>query len=314
MTHETLDLAIIGGGPAGLSAAVEAASLGIRRLALFERETEAGGAVRHCGHWGFGMLDLGRVTTGPTYAAALRAAAHSIDVRLSHAVTAIDPEGRLSVSTPAGPLSVAARRVLLATGIRELPRAGRMVSGGRPFGILTTGALQRFVYLHGRIPCRRPVIVGTELVSFSTLLTLRHAGVRPVALLGEARRPSAPPGVTTTARLLFGVPVRLGVSIVGIEGQRTVEGITIEDGRGRETVPCDAVVFTGRWVPEASLMRTHPAGVDGVTQGPVVDETLRTGDPALYAAGNVRFGVRSSGACALDGVRAARQIARDLLG
>ena len=314
MRAETLDLAVIGGGPAGLSAAREAARLGLRSLAVFEREAEAGGAVRHCGHLGFGMRDFHRLWTGPHYAAALREAVQGLDIRTSHAVTRLDPDGRLDVSTPAGPLAVTARRVLLATGIRETPRNARLVTGGRPFGILTTGALQRFIYLHHRLPCRRPVVIGTELVAFSTILTLRHGGAKPVAILGEAARLESPALVALGARAVFGVPVSTGVTLRAIEGDSRVEGVTIErDGR-IETIACDGVIFTGRWVPEATLMRLHPAGVDPATQGPVVDASLRTADGALYAAGNVRFSVRSSGPCALEGREAARRIVADLAG
>jgi len=312
MRPERVALAIIGAGPAGLSAAHEAARLGVKSLVVLERESEAGGTARHCGHLGFGMLDFARIWTGPRYAAALRARARDLDVRPGHAVTALEPGGRLTVSAPAGMRTIEADRVLLATGIREMPRAARLVSGQQPFGILTTGALQRFVYMHGRLPCRRPIVVGTELVSFSTILTLRHGGVKPVALIGEERRADAPALLPLLARLVFGVPVRTGVTIDAIEGGSAVEGLTVEaDGR-RQTIPCDAVIFTGRWVPEATLMRLHPAGVDPTTGGPVVDASLRTADPALFAAGNVRFGVRSSGRCALEGRAAAQRIAREL--
>ncbi len=312
MQPERVDLAIIGAGPAGLSAAREAARRGIGRLVVLERESEAGGTVRHCGHLGFGMLDLARLWTGPTYAAALRQHARGLDVRLGHAVTAIEPGGRLTVSTPGGERWIEAARILLATGIREMPRAARFVSGGRPFGVLTTGALQRFIYLHGRLPCRRPVVVGTELVSFSAILTLRHAGAKPVAILGEGERLDAPSLAGPFARLVLGVPVLKGVVIEQIEGGDRVEAVTVIRQGLRQRIACDGVIFSGGWVPEASLMRLHPAGVDPATGGPVVDRDLRTSDAALFAAGNVRFGVRSSGRCALEGRAAARRIVDDL--
>ncbi len=312
MRPERVALAIIGAGPAGISAAREAARLGVKHVVVLERESEIGGTVRHCGHLGFGMLDFARIWTGPRYASALHASARDLDVRPGHAVVAIEPGGRLTVSTPAGMRIIEADRVLLATGIREMPRAARLVSGERPFGVLTAGALQRFVYLHGRLPCRRPVVVGTELVSFSAILTLRHGGVKPVALIGEGRRADAPAIAPLVARLAFGVPVRTGVTIVAIDGRAVVEGITVEVNGRRETIACDAVIFTGRWVPEATLMRLHPAGVDPESGGPIVDASLRTADPALFAAGNVRFGVRSSGRCALEGRAAGRRIAQEL--
>ncbi|MEZ5926433.1 MAG: FAD-dependent oxidoreductase [Hyphomicrobiaceae bacterium] len=313
MAIEEVDVAIIGGGPAGISAARELQRLGLRRVVVLEREREAGGTVRHCGHRGFGMLDFGRVWTGPRYAERLRRVSRGLDVRPSTAVLALGTEGQLALSTPEGPREIRAERVLLATGIREATRAARLVSGGRPFGILTTGALQRFVYLEGRLPCRRPVVIGSELVAYSTILTLRHAGVRPVALLEEESQTAAPFPVSHLARLLFGVRTERSARLTAIEGEAQVTAITIERQGRLERLACDGVIFTGKWVPEATLMRQHPAGVDPATAGPRVDHNLRTADPRIFAAGNVRYGVRSSGRCALEGRYAARAIARDLM-
>lgn len=311
MAEEAVDLAIVGAGPAGLSAACEAARLGLRPV-VFEREAEAGGTVRHCGHPGFGMLDFGRLWTGPYYARALRRTSGGLDIRLSHAVTALAPGGHLTVSTPAGERQVRARRVLLACGVRETPRATRLVSGGRPFGVLTTGALQRLVYMEGRVPCRHPVVVGSELVAFSTILTLRHAGVRPVCLVEAGPRSAAPFPAAALARLFYGVALRTGMRVSRIEGLERVEAVIVEGPSGTERIACDAVIFTGGWVPEATLCRLHPMGVDAATGGPAVDATLRTADPAVFAAGNIRYGVRSSGLCAREGRRVARAIVRDL--
>jgi thioredoxin reductase len=306
-----LDLAIIGGGPAGLSAAIEAKRLGIDRLVVIERESEAGGAPRHCGHSGFGMLDLHRLLTGPRYAEALRARAAEVPLRLDTAVTALHPGGRLTLAGPEGASEITARRVLLATGIRETPRSARLVSGGRPFGIFTTGALQRFIYLEKRLPCRRPVIIGSELVSFSTHLTLRHGGVKPVAFLEENDRFTAP-FAALGAKLAFGADLRRNVTDLAIHGTRRVEGVSFIENGSPETLACDAVIFTGRWRPEAALLFGHGAGIHAKTRGPVIDASFRTIDPQLFAAGNVLYAVRSSGPVALEGRRAARAIVEDL--
>ncbi len=309
---ERVRLAIVGGGPAGLSAALEARRMGIAPLVVLERETEAGGAARHCGHLGFGMLDLRRMLTGPRYAAALRGLARPLDLRLNHAVTAIEPGGVVRVSTPDGPTAIEAERVLIATGIREMTRAERLTGGNRPFGVMTTGALQRFVYLNGVLPCRRPLIVGTEYVSLSTLLTLRHGGVKPVAFVAEESPTPAPRALVALAGWTFGVPVLHG-TVETVAGLKQVEGVVLSHGGVRQEIACDAVIFTGRWIPENTLVRRLALGMD-VASGPDVDATLRTRWPAIYAAGNVRYAVRSSGRCALEGRRAARAIAADLTG
>ena len=311
MTPEPPDLLVIGAGPAGLSAAITARRLGLS-VTVLEREAEAGGAPRHCGHLGFGMRDFAHLWTGPRYARALRERADGIDLRCGHAVTRLGPGGAVVVSGPGGPYEFAGHRVLLASGIRETPRAARLVSGGRPFGILTTGALQRFVYLHNRLPCRNPIIVGTEIVAFSTILTLRHLGAKPRMIIDEAPKLRSMPVVALGSRLVFGVPVKPNVEIITIEGEKRVEAVTFEHDGQRQTVACDGVIFSGDWVPEATLARLHPMGIDATTRGPRVDAAFRTADPHIFAAGNVLRSVRSSGPCAIDGRNAAKSIAADL--
>jgi thioredoxin reductase len=304
-----LDLAVIGAGPAGLSAAIEAQRLGLS-VRVFEREAEPGGAVRHCGHLGFGMLDFRRLWTGPRYAEALRGKAHALDIRLDHAVTAIDAE-TISISTPNGPSTMQARRILLATGIRETPRAARLVSGARPFGLLTTGALQRFVTLHGRLPCQRPLIIGTDYVSLSTFLTLRHGQAKPVMLIG-GEGPLAPLPVRMAAATVFATPVKPNWRLLRILGETQVEGAQIETDGEEKIVACDAVIFTGHWVPEAILARSSGLAMDHATKGPKRDAMFRSSNPKIFVAGNLCGPVRSSGICALDGRKAAHQIVQSL--
>lgn len=311
MPDDLRDLVIVGGGPAGLTAAVEAQRKGLR-VTVLEREAQAGGAPRHCGHLGFGMLDMGRFWRGPRYAAALRDRAQGIDLRCGHAVTDLRAGGRVAVSGPQGPYELQGRRVLLAMGIRETPRSAQLIPGNRPFGILTTGALQRFVYLQGRLPCRNPVIIGTEIVGFSAILTLRHMGARPVLLLDEAQRVQSAPLIALGARLVFGVRALAGVTIEAISGEQVVEGVTYTHGGAQHSVACDGVIFSGRWLPEAFLARQHTIGVNPATQGPSVTADFRTSDPQIFAAGNVLRSVRNSGQCALEGRRVARVIAGDL--
>ena len=311
MSRETPDLIVVGAGPAGLSAALVARDLGLS-VTILEREAAAGGAPRHCGHLGFGMRDCARLWTGPRYARALRERVAGMDLRCGHAVTQLGPEGLVAVSGPSGPYDLTGRRVLLTTGIRETPRAARLVSGGRPFGILTTGTLQRFVYLERRLPCANPVIVGTEIVAFSTILTLRHLGAKPRMIIDEAPKLRSPRPFALGSRFVFGVPVKTNVDILSIDGEKYVEAVTLQQNGQRHTIPCDGVVFSGDWVPEATLARAHPIGVDPATLGPHVDAMLRTADPFIYAAGNVLGSVRSSGPCAIEGRNAARRIAADL--
>jgi thioredoxin reductase len=312
MPQEHATLVIIGGGPAGLSAAREAARQGLKDVILLEREAEAGGAPRHCGHLGFGMRDLGRVQTGPRYAEHLRRLTNGLDVRCNHAVTSLGPRGLVEVSGPQGSYSIEADRVLIATGTYEKSSAARLTPGGRPFGLLTTGALQRFVYFYGSIPCQAPIVVGTEIVAYSTILTLRHFGTRPVAFIDSSRYLRTPAVVAFAARLIFGVPSFTGTRIVSIDGEDQVTGVTVEGPRGKRTLLCDGVVFSGDWVPETTLIRTSQLAIDPKTHGPVIDNHFRTQDPQVFAAGNVLRSARSAGICALEGGAVVRAILADL--
>ena len=177
------DVVILGGGPAGLSAVKRLGELGIRDVVLIEREAELGGVPRHCGHLAFGLREFHRLLSGPAYARRLAENAAGLDTRTKTTVTAISPGGEVDTLHPeTGPGRIAGRAVLLAFGVRETPRSTRLVSGDRPWGVTTTGALQQFVYLAGIQPFRRAVIVGSELVAFSALLTLRHGGISAAAM------------------------------------------------------------------------------------------------------------------------------------
>ena len=258
------------------------------------------------------MRDFGHLWTGPRYAEHLRGLMNGLDIRCNHAVTRLEADNLVEVSGPRGSYTIQAERVLIATGIYEKSSAARLVPGGRPFGILSTGALQRFAYLHGRIPCRAPVVVGTELVAYSTTFTLRHFGVKPVAFIDKTAQLSTSPLIALGARLIFGVPSLTGTRIVSIEGEDKVTAVTIEGEKGRRILPCDGIVFSGDWMPETSLARAAHIAIDKATQGPAIDRGFRTGDPRVFAAGNVLRSAETAGTCALEGRAAARSIIADL--
>lgn len=154
---ERADVAVIGGGPAGLAAATRLRELGVEKVILLERDGACGGATRHCGHPAFGLRETRRLMTGGRYAARLEAAARArgVDIRTRHAVRAVAGGVHLDVISPAGRGEIDADRVVLATGARESPRSARLVGGERPLGIMTTGTLQSCLYLEGLRPLDR---------------------------------------------------------------------------------------------------------------------------------------------------------------
>ncbi len=311
------DVVVVGSGPAGLGAALALEARGIERVVVLEREAEAGGVPRHCGHPPYGLREFGRVMAGPAYARRLTAQARAagIEIRTRTTVTRLHPRGGLDLATPDGVRRLAARRVILATGVRETPRPPRLVGGDRPLaGVMNTGALQAYVHLEGLVPFRRPLIVGTELVAMSALVTCRKAGIRPVAMVEANAR------VTTRAlfgRLprLMGVPLRLATELAEIQGGARVEAVVLADGDGRrESVACDGVLFTGGFVPAAELIRGSHLQLDRGTGGPVVDQFGRCSDPAYVAAGNLLRPVENAGWCHREGRRVGGWVADELAG
>ncbi|MGI5159535.1 NAD(P)/FAD-dependent oxidoreductase [Microbispora sp. CA-102843] len=313
----TTDVAVVGGGPSGLTAAAGLASAGLRVVVL-DREREAGGIPRHSDHTGYGLRDLRTVMTGPAYARLLanRALEAGAQVRTSAMVTGWAGEHALDVTTPEGRLRVDARAVVLATGARERPRTARMVPGDRPPGVLTTGQLQNVVHLHhGRVGTRA-VIVGAELVSWSAVLTLREAGCRTVLMTSEHARAESYAAFSVPGRAVLRVPVATGTRVVRINGRDAVESVEVEDLRTgeRRTVPCDTVVFTGDWVPDHELARAAGLAMDPGSRSPVVDNTLATSRPGVFAVGNLVHPVDTADVAALDGRHVVRHVLAHLSG
>jgi thioredoxin reductase len=316
MRQQTCQVAIVGAGPAGLACAIRLRQLGVQEVLLIEREAAAGGIPRHCGHSPFGMREFRRLLSGPAYARRLVQQAADLGVRLllNTTVVKLAAGGRLILSTRAGEERLQAAKVVLGTGNRETPRAPRLVSGTRPMGITTTGALQSMVYLKRRQPFRQPLIVGSELVSFSALLTCRHAGIRPVAMIDSGSRVNAFGWAALLPRVLA-VPLLLNRAIKSINGNQRVESVEIEDRAGQvETLPCDGVIFSGCFVAEASLIKQSHLRIDRRSGGPVVDQYARCSDADYFACGNLLHPVDTAGWCWSEGRRLAAFVHADLNG
>jgi thioredoxin reductase len=316
MLPERAQVLIVGGGPAGLRAAIELKRLGVRDVVVAEREQEAGGIPRLCHHTGFGMRDQRWLLSGPDYAERYRKLAQAAGVAVHTATTITGWAGpsALGYTSPHGLGPIVAQAVLLATGCRERPRAARLVPGSRPAGVFTTGSLQRFVYEQHLPVGRRAVIVGAELVSLSALMTLRHAGVAVTMMVTEQPRHQLYfpylPMKWLLADWLGHTPIVTGAKVTNIAGREGVEGIEIthlESGRV-EAVACDTVVFTGEWVPEHETARLGGLAIDAGTRGPRVDAGYRTSRRGVFAAGNLLRGAETADLGALEGRAAAQHI------
>ena len=318
VTHEPgeVDALIVGGGPSGLAAAVELRRLGASVVVL-ERDGEPGGIARHSNHLGYGLRDLHRVLRGPAYARAWTVLAErsGADIRVHATATDWKESGNgLCVTAPAGREELRARTILLATGCRERPRPARLVPGSRPSGVYTTGSLQQLVHLQRARVVKRAVIVGAEHVSYSAALTIAHSDGVTVAMVTAQPRTATFPAADRAVRLRYRFPLLTDSKVVDIRGRARVEGVTIHHLQtgGDVDLACDAVVFTGDWVPDHELARAGAVPISTGFRGPSVNEDGHTERVGVFAAGNVLHGACTADACALEGRHVAAAMARFL--
>ena len=313
---EMADVVIVGGGPAGLSAATALRELNIGRVVVIERETQAGGIPRHSDHPGYGVRDLRSMMSGPQYARTLveRACDAGAELRVCSMVTHWAGERAVVVTGPSGRHRCDAAAIVLATGARERPRSARMVPGDRPTGVLTTGQLQNLVHLQnersGGVIGQRAVVVGAELVSWSAVLTLREAGCTTALMTSELDRAESYGVLTKAGRLGLGVTVSRRTRVTRIVGRERVEAVEITNlaTGARRMFACDTVVFTAGWVPDNELARTAGLDIDPGHLGPLVDTALRTSAEGVFAAGNLLHPVDTADVAALDGRHVAVQV------
>ncbi|MER6525760.1 FAD-dependent oxidoreductase [Streptomyces sp. NPDC001508] len=314
----TPDVLVIGGGPAGLTAATALADRDAGHVLVVDREPAAGGIPRHSDHTGYGLRDLHRVMTGPAYARHLvrEATRAGAEIRTRTMVTGWADDHTVDVTSPDGRYRIRPRSIVLATGARERPRTARRVPGDRPHGVYTTGQLQNLVHLHHQPVGERAVIVGGELVSWSAAVTLREAGCTPALMISQYPKAESYAAFNAAGRTLLRVPVATRSRVTRIIGKGRCQAVELEhlDTGRRRTVACDTVVFTGDWIPDHELARSTGIDLDEGTLGPLTDTALRTSRPGVFAAGNVLHPVDTADVAALDGRHVAEQVIGHLNG
>ena len=292
------EIVIIGGGPAGLAAAIAAYDAGCRSILILERDNQLGGILNQCIHNGFGLHTFGEELTGPEYAArfAQQVLDRGIAYKLNTMVLSIGGDKKITaVNRTDGLIEIEATAVILAMGCRERSRGALNIPGFRPAGIYSAGTAQRLVNIEGFLPGRRVVILGSGDIGLimARRMTLEGAKVLVVAELmpysGGLKR--------NIVQCLndFGIPLKLSHTVVDIQGRERVTGVTIaEVGPDRKPIPgteihydCDTLLLSCGLLPENELSRGMGVTISPVTNGPVVDESLQTNIPGVFAAGNV---------------------------
>jgi thioredoxin reductase len=306
------EVLVIGAGPAGLTVAAELAPRLAGEVLVLEREQVAGGIPRHSNHLGYGLRDMKTFISGPSYASRLRTRALEAGavVRTEAMVTGWESDSAVRVTTPDGLFVVDPRAIVLATGARERPRPARLVPGSRPAGVYTTGELQNMVHLHHQHVGTKAVIVGAELVSWSSVMTLKEAGVKPVLMITGHRKPESYALFNLGGKAIFRTRIATRSRMTRIIGSPRVEAVEIEDldSGARSLVECDTVVFTGDWIPDYELAEAAGLVIDRASKAPLVDMALRTSRTGVFAAGNLLHPVDTADVAALDGVHVARQV------
>jgi thioredoxin reductase len=314
MKSSKVDVLIIGAGPAGLSAAIELKKSGVDNVRVVEREKYAGGIPRHSHHPGYGMRDLKRFLSGPKYAKYYLDKAKQLGVEISTTTTATDwvDKNTIKLTSPNGLEQVSANAIVLATGARERGRSARTVAGKRSAGIYTTGSLQQATYLEDLYIGKRALIVGTEHVSFSAVITLKHAGVKTVAMIDESKKHQTVFGIPTILKLIYRFKLHTATKLLEIQGDKRVTGALLEKNGKRWVVDVDTIIFTGDWIPDHELARKADIAIDSRYKSPVVGKDHKVANTNIYSIGNLILPIKAADQCALEARKIAKIIARRL--
>ena len=291
------NLVVIGGGPAGMAAAVAAFDTGCRDVVILDREPQLGGILLQCIHNGFGLHKLGQELTGPEYAAvyAKRVAERQIKVYTETTVTGITPGKVVTAQNRQGILQIQAQAVILAMGCRERSRGALNICGSRPAGIYSAGTAQKLINCMGYQVGKRVVILGSGDIGLIMARRMSLEGARIEAVCEVM--PYSGGLMRNIVQCLedFGIPLYLSTTVVQIHGEARVEGVTVarvDENRqaipGTERyIPCDTLLLSVGLIPENELTRMAGIPIDPVTNGAYVDENCQTRVPGIFACGNV---------------------------
>ena len=292
------DIVIIGGGPAGMAAAVEAASDGAVSVLLIDRDKTLGGILQQCIHDGFGLFRFGKRLSGTEYAQRYIDMVDDgrIDVKTDTMVLDLDNDKTLyAINKTDGMIKVQAKAVILAMGCRERTASQVFIYGYRPAGVLTAGTVQRYINVEGYLPGTKAVILGSGDIG---LIMARRMTIEGIEVKGVYEVMDHPGGLTRNiVQCLndYDIPLHLSTTVVEVDGKDRVKGVTVAKVDDKmqpipgteEYIECDLLVLAVGLIPENELSKNAGVKLDPKTKGPVVDNEFMTSVPGIFAAGNV---------------------------
>ena len=291
-----VDVLIIGGGPAGLAAAIALDKEGIRNILVIEREKQLGGILRQCIHDGFGLTRFGMMLSGPEYAQRFidEVVERRIPYLLDASVIDVTPRRQVTYVSPAGVETIQAKAVIFAMGCRERPRGALAIPGERPSGVFTAGTAQNYINLQNKMVGKEAVILGSGDIGMimARRLTLEGAHVKGVYEIQPI--PSGLPRNIRQCLDDYGIPLYLSHTVTDIHGASRLTGVTVSQVdrnlkpiKGtEEEIPCDTLILSVGLIPENELARKAGITLDQHTRGAVVDQWMQCDKPGFFACGN----------------------------